>query len=43
LENNNTNVTFETVEGKKVMMFDGIPVRQCDQISTAETAVVVQP
>lgn len=39
LNHKNVNLTFETVEGKKVMMFDGIPVRRVDAISVNETKV----
>lgn len=36
----NVNLTFETAEGKKVMNFDGIPVRICDAILKTEAKVV---
>ena len=36
----NVQLTPETVEGKKVMAFDGIPVKRCDGISLAEAKVV---
>ena len=40
LEKTNTQTTFETVAGKRVMMFDGIPVKRCDAILNTETRVV---
>lgn len=30
-------ITLETVAGKKVMMFDGVPVRRCDSILMSES------
>ena len=33
------NLTAETVAGKRVVMFDGVPVRRCDQILSTETQV----
>ena len=30
---------FEMVEGKRITSFRGIPVRLCDQLTQAETAV----
>ena len=39
INKSNVNLTFETVEGKKVMMFDDIPVRRTDAIINAETLV----
>jgi hypothetical protein len=39
LEKVGTNLTFETVEGKKVMMFDGMPIRTTDALLTTETTV----
>ena len=39
LEKSNVNLTFETVEGKKVMMFDGIPVRVSDKLLLTEAAL----
>jgi hypothetical protein len=33
------NLTFETVEGKKVMMFDGIPVKRVDRLVSNEQAL----
>jgi hypothetical protein len=35
----NVRLTFDNVEGKKVMAFDEIPVRRSDAISLTETAV----
>jgi len=32
----NVNLTFDTVEGKRVLAFDGIPVRRVDAITEAE-------
>lgn len=40
LEKVSTNLTWETVAGKPVMMFDGIPVRRCDAIISTESRVV---
>ena len=39
MNKNNVNLTIDTVEGKKVMMFDGIPVHISDQILLAEALV----
>ncbi|MDR2946436.1 MAG: hypothetical protein LBV79_06800 [Candidatus Adiutrix sp.] len=39
LGNKNTHVTFDTVEGKKVMKFDEIPVRRTDALTEDETKV----
>lgn len=36
---NNVQLTPETVEGKKVLTFDGLPVKRSDGILTAETQV----
>lgn len=33
------SLTYENVAGKRVMTFDGIPVRRCDQLLLTETAV----
>lgn len=35
----NMNLSLETVAGKKVVMFDDVPVRRVDQISNAEALV----
>lgn len=35
----NVQLTPETVEGKKVLTFDGIPVKRCDGITSTESAV----
>ena len=40
LEKTNTQTTFETVAGKRVMMFDGIPVKRCDSLLNTESRVV---
>lgn len=40
LEKVSSNLTWETVAGERVMMFDGIPVRRCDQILNTESRVV---
>jgi hypothetical protein len=40
LEKISTNLTFETVAGKRVMMFDEIPVVRTDAILSTEAAVV---
>ena len=37
LEHNNTNLTFESVEGRMATMFDGIPIRVSDQILLTES------
>lgn len=34
-----SNLTWETVAGRRVMMFDEIPVKRCDAILPTETAV----
>lgn len=34
-----STLTMETVAGKKVMMFDEVPVRRCDAITNAESLV----
>ncbi len=39
LEKNNVNLSFETIEGKKVVAFDGIPIRSVEKISRMEEAV----
>ena len=36
----NSTLTMETVAGKKVTHFDGIPVRRVDQLTNSEAAVV---
>lgn len=35
----NVNLTIDTVAGKRVLTFDGIPVRRTDQISEAEATI----
>lgn len=35
----NVNLSLDTVAGKKVLAFDGIPVRRTDQISEAEATI----
>lgn len=35
----NVNLTFDTVAGKKVMSFDEIPVRRCDELLLTEAQV----
>ncbi|HEY0836498.1 MAG TPA: hypothetical protein VGE72_21495 [Azospirillum sp.] len=39
LEKVSSNLSWESVSGQRVMMFDGIPVRRCDAITNAEAAV----
>jgi len=39
LNHTNTNLTFETIEGRKVMMFDGIPIRISDQLLLTEAVI----
>ena len=40
LERVSSNLTWETVEGKRVMTFDDIPVRRTDALINTETRVV---
>lgn len=40
LNKNNVNLTFESVAGKKVVMFDGVPVRKTDALLETEAAIV---
>lgn len=40
LEKVSTNLNWETVEGKRVMTFDDIPVRRCDALVNSEARVV---
>jgi len=40
LDKENVRLTFDNVEGKKVMAFDEIPVKRCDAISLTEKQVV---
>jgi hypothetical protein len=35
----NVNLTLDTVAGKHVLNFDGVPVKRCDAIISNETAV----
>lgn len=35
----NVNLTLESVEGRKVTHFDGVPVKKCDAILNAESAI----
>ena len=39
LEKKNVNLTFENVEGKKVVAFDGTPIRSVEAISRSEKAI----
>ncbi len=39
LATSNVNLTFENVAGKRVLMFDGIPIRASDAITVAEAVV----
>lgn len=39
LEKTSSNLTWETVEGKRVMTFDDIPVRRCDALLNSESVV----
>ncbi len=39
LEKVANNLTWETVAGKRVMMFDGIPVKRCDAILNTEARI----
>ncbi len=40
LNKNNVNLAFETVAGKKIVTFDGVPVRKTDALLETEAAVV---
>lgn len=40
LNKNNVNLTFDDVAGKKVLSFDGVPVRKTDALLETEAAVV---
>ncbi len=40
MNKSNVNLTLDTVSGKKVMMFDGIPVRRVDEILNTEASIV---
>ena len=40
LEKVSSNLNWETVEGKRVMTFDDIPVRRCDALVNSEARVV---
>lgn len=40
LNKNNVQLSADEVEGKKVLSFDGIPVKRCDGISLAEARIV---
>lgn len=40
LNKNNVNLTFENVAGKKILAFDGVPVRKTDSLLETEAAVV---
>ena len=39
LEKANVNLTFDSVAGKKVMAFDGIPIRRCDALLNTESRI----
>ncbi len=39
LEKIASNLTWETVEGRRVMMFDDVPVKRCDALLNTESAV----
>nr|WP_321500196.1 hypothetical protein [uncultured Dethiosulfovibrio sp.] len=39
LAKNNVNLTWDTVAGKKVLAFDGMPVKRCDALLNTESAV----
>lgn len=39
IEKISSNLTWETVAGKRVMMFDGIPVRRCDALLNSEAQI----
>ena len=39
LNKNNVNLSFENVAGKKVVMFDGVPVRKTDALLETEAAI----
>jgi hypothetical protein len=40
LERTSNNLSWETVEGKRVMTFDDIPVRRTDALVNTEARVV---
>lgn len=40
LEKIGLNLTWETINGERMMMFDGIPIRQCDALVNTESRVV---
>lgn len=40
LNKNNVNLTFDDVAGKRVLMFDGVPVRKTDALLETEAVVV---
>lgn len=40
LEKVGVNLTWETIAGERIMMFDGIPIRQCDALVNTESRVV---
>jgi hypothetical protein len=40
LEKTSNNLSWETVEGKRVMTFDDIPVRRTDALTASEARVV---
>ena len=39
LGSKNVNLTFDTVEGKRILMFDEVPVRRTDAILLTEARV----
>jgi hypothetical protein len=39
IERANVNFSFDDLAGKKVMTFDGIPVRRCDKILNTEPTI----
>jgi hypothetical protein len=39
IEKITTQLTWESVAGKRVMSFDDIPVRRCDQLINSEAAI----
>ena len=39
IEKTSTQLTWDTVAGKRVLAFDGIPVRRCDQLLNTEAVI----
>jgi len=39
INKNNVNLSLDSVAGKKILSFDGVPVKRCDQILNTESAI----